>query len=125
MRIALVADSPGDIRWFRLTLEEIGIRDGITVFKTGLDAVANFRSGHPPELVVTDWKLPGLTFAEFVREFRSIPGCETTPIVVLTGVAYLIREEVLDLGALCCLEKPLDPDQLRELLQRIALAASA
>ena len=115
MQITLVEDNPGDVRWFQLALAEIGIHPTLTVFKTGIDALEYFRSGPPPNLIVTDWRLPILTFPEFVQGVRSLPMYKSTPIAVATGVAYLIGKEVLALGIVCCLQKPVDPGELREL----------
>lgn len=125
VRVVLVDDSPGDVRWFKITLGEIGLEQvEVKAMETAIEAIEYFRSHPPPDLIVSDWRLPVLTFEEFMQSLRAIPSYESVPIVVLTGAADLIRPGVLALGAICCLEKPVPADRLREILRGIAVSAA-
>jgi CheY-like chemotaxis protein len=119
MRIALIEHHSGDARWFHLTLAEIGREHNLAVFSRGADALAFFRRSSPPDLIVTSDRFPTSNFQDFVENVRAIPIYEATPIAVITGMAYLIRKEVVAQGAIGCLEKPIDTGALLAILNRI------
>ena len=63
----------------------------------------------PPDLLITDYRMPILNGIEVIREFRRIPGCTETPIVVVTIVEdKKIRYEALEAGATDFLNRPFD-----------------
>jgi PAS domain S-box-containing protein len=62
-----------------------------------------------PDLVITDYKMPKLDGAEFVRRFRQLPDCFDVPVIVVT--VYEDREfryRSLDAGATDFLLSPVD-----------------
>ncbi|HLI13433.1 MAG TPA: ATP-binding protein [Alphaproteobacteria bacterium] len=64
---------------------------------------------HTPDLVITDYKMPHLDGAEFVRHFRKLPFCFDVPVVVVT--VYEDREfryRALEAGATDFLLSPVD-----------------
>lgn len=125
MRIVLIEDSSGDVRWFQFTLTELGIRHNLIVFETGMEALECFRYTAPPDLIVTGWRLPALSFEEFFAAVRAIPLYQSTPVAVITGVADLIRAHALTAGAICCLQKPVTHDDLRDLFSRMVRGTTA
>jgi two-component system cell cycle sensor histidine kinase PleC len=69
---------------------------------------------HVPDLAITDYKMPGLTGAQFVRRFREQPEAGQVPVIVVT--AYEDREyryEALAAGATDFLLSPLDAVEFR------------
>ena len=119
LRIALIEDARGDVRWFRLVLGEAGIPHELTVYAAGNSALDCFSRNPPPDLIVSDWGLPAMEFSEFMQAVRAIPAYESTPVAVFTGIADPIRGQAIALGAICCFEKPVSVEQLRNLLRRI------
>ncbi len=64
---------------------------------------------HTPDLVITDYKMPHMDGAEFVRRFRHLPFCFDVPVVVVT--VYEDREfryRALEAGATDFLLSPVD-----------------
>jgi len=64
---------------------------------------------HSPDLIVTDYKMPGMDGAEFVGRLRGLPLTRDVPIIVIT--AYEDREfriRALDSGATDFLLSPVD-----------------
>jgi len=64
---------------------------------------------HSPDLIVTDYKMPGMDGAEFVGRLRGLPLTRDVPIIVIT--AYEDREfriRALDSGATDFLRTPVD-----------------
>ena len=65
--------------------------------------------GHPADLVITDYKMPGMDGAEFIRRLRSTPVGADVPVIVIT--AYEDREfrlRALEAGATDFLQTPVD-----------------
>ncbi len=67
-----------------------------------------------PDLVLTDYKMPGLDGVEFTRRFRRVPGCADVPLIMVTVVDdRRIRYEALEAGATDFLTRPIDHYECR------------
>jgi len=65
-----------------------------------------------PDLVITDFRMPDMDGAEFIRKFRNINGCDEVPIIVVTASEDKnVRYESLEAGATDFLTRPLDPNE--------------
>jgi diguanylate cyclase (GGDEF)-like protein/PAS domain S-box-containing protein len=72
-------------------------------------AALEWLAGHPPDLVITDYKMPKLDGAEFTRRFRALPAGADTPIIVITVYEDRnLRLRALDAGATDFLQSPVD-----------------
>ena len=76
-----------------------------------------------PEVILLDVMMPGMDGPTTLKNLRTIPGLETTPIIFLT--AKVQPNEIQDfiaLGAIDVIPKPFDPmtlaDKIRETLNR-------
>ncbi len=68
----------------------------------------------PPDLVLTDYKMPGLDGVEFIRRFRAVPGCADVPLIMVTIVEdRRVRYEALEAGATDFLTRPIDHYECR------------
>jgi PAS domain S-box-containing protein len=73
---------------------------------TGADA--------PPDLLITDFNMPELDGAEFLRRFRAIPACADVPVIVITSYEDRdLRYQALEAGATDFLLSPLDHHEFR------------
>ena len=64
---------------------------------------------NPPDLVITDYKMPQMDGAEFIRNFRAIAGCEEIPVIVITiHEDRSFRLRALESGATDFLRSPVD-----------------
>lgn len=62
-----------------------------------------------PDLILVDYKMPGMNGVDFTQRLRTIPGCEDVPLVIITVVEDpRIRYEALDAGATDFLTRPID-----------------
>jgi DNA-binding response OmpR family regulator len=110
-RILVVDDDPDLLEWVSTTLESAGFK--IVGVTSGLEALEIARGGEPPDLVVLDVQLPGMSGYEICRELRDEFG-ERLPILFVSG----FRTESLDrvagllVGADDYLVKPFAPDEL-------------
>src|SRR5579862_8131079 len=108
-----------DSRPMQRTLKRLFEADslGVRMASDGVEGLESFRS-EPPNVVVLDLKLPGLSGKELCRSFKTeMPG---VPIVVLSANADVDDKVVLlELGADDYVTKPFSP---KELLARVRRA---
>lgn len=94
-------------RWGYLVAEAAG----------GAEALAICRDA-PPDIVLSDWMMPGLSGPDLCRAFRALPRDGYGYFILLTSKSG--KDEVaggLDLGADDFLTKPVDPQELRARLK--------
>jgi len=87
------------------------IQEGASVeaFSDPADMLAWVVGGDAPDLVITDYKMPGMDGAEFIRRLRARPEGADVPVIVIT--AYEDRDfrlRALDAGATDFLQSPVD-----------------
>ncbi len=111
-KLVLVVD---DSRLQRRILSKSLAKWGFEVAEadSGLAAIA-FCKTRQPDLILSDWMMPGMSGLEFCREFRSLSDDRYTYFILLTSKSE--KEEVargLDSGADDFLTKPVDSHELR------------
>lgn len=78
---------------------------------------------HPPDLVFTDFALPGADGFELLRRLRSNPHLSSIPVVLVTAHAEpRLRAEALGEGFADVVTKPFDPSSLADVAQRVLAA---
>lgn len=111
LRVLVVDDS--DLQ--RLILVPLLTRWGFQVSQaaSGQDALA-LCVAEPPDLVLSDWMMPGMDGLAFCRAFRALPRDDYGYFILLTSKSG--KEDValgLDCGADDFLTKPVNPAELR------------
>ena len=102
----LVVEDDDDLRrLFRTTLALAGY--DVVEAGDGLEALVRIDQG-PPDLVVLDLLLPGLSGVVVHQEISAQTGTREIPVVVITGST--IDPAGIDVD--CFLRKPVAPDQL-------------
>jgi putative two-component system response regulator len=67
-----------------------------------------------PDVVMVDYHMPELDGLEFIREFRSLPGKEATPIIMVTSETdETLKHRALKLGANDFISKPVKLPELK------------
>jgi two-component system sensor histidine kinase BarA len=71
------------------------------------------------DLVLMDWKMPGLDGLEITKEIRrrEKAGRRTPVIILVTSLSPSEQERAAQAGADTCLQKPVAVDELRRFLQ--------
>jgi PAS domain S-box-containing protein len=91
------------------------LSDGVAVktFDNPLAALA-FASTQEPDIVITDFKMPELDGAEFIRRFRALDNCADVPVMVITAYEDKdLRYRALEAGATDYLLSPVDHHEFR------------
>jgi len=81
-RILIVEDEEALTLLLRYNLEAAGY--DVDAVARGDDADMHFKE-HPPDLVILDWMLPGLSGIEICRRLRARPDTQKLPIIMLTA----------------------------------------
>ena len=86
------------------------IEDGVSVIAFGDPREALvWLTENTPDLLITDFKMPGMDGAELIRHFRAIPACIDVPAVVITVYEERsFRLRALEAGATDFLNSPVD-----------------
>ncbi len=86
------------------------VAEGVDVESFGApEDVLTWMQTRTPDLVITDYKMPGMDGSEFIRRLRQIGPCADVPVMVIT--AYEDRDfrlRALEAGATDFLQSPVD-----------------
>ena len=112
-RVLVVEDEPDVRDLAKIVLEEDGCEvvtasDG----KAGLERVLSWK----PDLVLLDMGLPVMSGEEFVDAMRA--EMSQPPLLIVMSAAGTIVERAARLGAIGCVAKPFDLDELSSAVRR-------
>ncbi|MFU8819564.1 MAG: response regulator [Desulfurivibrio sp.] len=120
MRIAIVDDSSTARMFIRRCLEIAGFREAeIIEAANGRDALEQIRQ-NPVDLLLTDLTMPVMDGLTLLKWIKGNPKLVELPVLVVTSAGNPARErELLDLGALGVVNKPVSPAGLNQVLQSL------
>lgn len=122
MKRILLADDSAMARMFiRQCLEIAGLDDidyvEVENGKEALDAIRN----EPVDLVVTDLTMPVMDGTDFMKRKAASPKLTDLPVIVITSANNPAKEkELISLGALAVLKKPVTPALICKVLEELA-----
>ena len=112
--LMVIDDDPLVLNCFRHVFSEDAV--AVRSFKTATEALADFRANRP-DAVLCDVKLPDRSGLDLLANLRDVD--PKIPVILMTGFGTSETAiEAMRRGAYDYLLKPLDPDQLEELVQR-------
>ena len=114
LRIALVESNLADVYLFRMALRDILPAPDLTILDGGPSTLQRLIELQP-DLVVSAWKLPFYSAAEFITAVRKVSALQDVPIAVLTTFPE-DRHQSRDLRLVRWINKPFDAKQLEDLL---------
>ncbi|NJD55446.1 MAG: response regulator [Nitrospirae bacterium] len=126
VEVLLVEDDPGDIELIREGLDDAKILIDLHVVDDGIKAMKYLRREGPynasarPELIILDLNLPKKDGRDVLLEIKKDEKLKSIPVVVLTTSA---SEEdfnrCYELGANCCITKPIGLQEFMRIVQAI------
>lgn len=109
MRIVIIDDQQTGRRLLEKVVEHISPGVVHESFGNAVEALESCRET-PPDLLITDYSMPGMDGIDLIRRFRGLPGCHKVPIIVVSIVDdRSVRHEALEAGATDFLPRPFDP----------------
>lgn len=113
MRVVIVDDQFTGRRILRELLVNLGQGLEVVDYSDPQKALADVRNSLP-DLIVTDYRMPGMNGTQFIRAVRALPGGRDVPIVVVTVLDdRKVRYEALEAGATDFISRPLDSVECR------------
>ncbi|MHA6264296.1 PP2C family protein-serine/threonine phosphatase [Arenibacterium sp. CAU 1754] len=110
-RVLVVDDSRLQRRILVSSLRKWGF--DVTEAESG-DQAIELCAKSPPDLVLSDWMMPGMNGLDFCRAFRGLPDEAYGYFILLTSKSEKVEiAQGLDAGADDFLTKPVNPDELR------------
>lgn len=82
----------------------------------------------PPDLIITDYQMPGLSGVELCARLRSHPETDGIPVIMLTARGFAISDEEMSHGNIRkVIDKPFSPREIlasvNELLELVPAAS--
>jgi len=115
LRLLIVDDEPATLRMLRAILAKIGLSQ--VTEATSVDQAVPLIHSESPDLVLTDWTMPGSSGLELVNQLRRDPDSPDPllPIMLVTASADLEQVKAArDAGANGYLVKPFAPRRIAE-----------
>ena len=113
-RILVVDDNETNRRILKLQIEEWGPRVRCAV--SGEDAWNLIQSGDPFDLVLADYKMPGMNGIELARKIHEIGPVKDLPVILMTSMGVMTNSE--DSGVIKTLVKPVKAQALLDAVQQ-------
>ena len=111
--VVIVDDRITNRTIFTQLTESVGRNVVVRAFGDPLEALSCLGE-RVADLVITDFRMPGLDGAEFIRRLRGQLVAEDVPVVVVTAYAdRQSRLQALEAGATDFLHSPVDPSEFR------------
>lgn len=109
--ILVVDDSPENIEVLRAVLTD---EYRIKAARSGIRALELARSPEPPDLILLDVQMPGLSGLEVCRELKSAPSTRAIPVVFVTSLDEPGAEVLgFEAGGVDYVTKPISPITVR------------
>jgi PAS domain S-box-containing protein len=112
--VLLVDDDPAIVDATTMLLNVSGFE--VHSALSGEEALALISDDLHPDIVVSDFRLPGYDGIEVVRRVRQATG-DTLPVILMTGDTSAQEIEAANLSNCTVLHKPVDTDELISLLE--------
>lgn len=122
-KVLVVDDEPNIVLSLEFLMQQAGF--DVTTALDGESALA-LVSENPPDLLLLDISLPGISGFEVLEQLRNQPSFKRLPIVMLTAHGREVeREKGLALGADDYITKPFSTRQLVEKVQALLNESSS
>jgi two-component system chemotaxis response regulator CheY len=109
-----------------MSMEGILSKAGLDVSKAANaeEALVVLKGGRKPDMVITDLNMNEMNGIQLIREIRKLPGYQFMPIVMLTTESQQTkRDEAKSAGATGWMVKPVQPDNMLQIIRQLVPGA--
>jgi signal transduction histidine kinase len=115
--VLVVEDSPDTLLLLNVLFERRGCR--VLTAENAAEAL-DIAQQETPDIIISDIGMPGMNGYELLASLRRLPGMKDIPALAITGYATEEdRARALAAGFTAHIAKPVDPDELIQLVQRL------
>jgi CheY-like chemotaxis protein len=119
--LIMVADDEEDIKAVLEMFLEVAGYDVITAYD-GLDAIEKIHESKP-DLVLMDIMMPLIDGIEVVRQMKADDSIKHIPVIMLTAASKSdMVEKAMQAGAVDYIQKPFEPEQVQNVIQKTLMA---
>ena len=122
LRILLADDDEDDCFFFNQILTSLPLATALTMVRDGEQLMDLLREeGNPlPDMLFLDLNMPRMGGYDCLAEIKRDPQLTHLPVVILsTFIAPELQAKLYALGAMRCVQKPTDFNQLRVLIREV------
>lgn len=121
-KVVLAEDEQHIALLVRFTLEAVGFE--VEHYPDGTTALARLESGPPPDAVVLDMMMPGVSGLDVLSRAKADPRYESIPFLIVSARARDVdRATALASGAAAYVTKPFNTEDLSALVVSLTQAA--
>ena len=114
--VLVVDDTPDNLSLMASLLKD---QYRVKLANNGEKALAAVRGPSPPDLILLDIMMPGMSGYEVCEQLKQDPATQRIPIIFLTAMTAAEDEKKgLDLGAADYITKPIRPADVRAAIER-------
>lgn len=119
-KILLVDDAATARMFIRRCFEVIGLWDATFLEASDGKEGLKVAKENDVDLIVTDLNMPNMDGTSFVRRAKGSPKLHEVPIIVITSLKNEAKEkELIDMGVLAVLSKPIAPPSISDVLEQL------
>ncbi len=120
-RVLLVEDDEPIRSSLQLLLEDKGY--SVRAAQNGKEAISLLREGEPPHVILLDLMMPVMTGSMFLEALRNDVELSRIPVIIMSAWLHHWTENSRSTEHIM-LQKPVDPDQLLEIVRRSCLGTA-
>ena len=115
--VLVVEDSPDTLTLLNILFEKRGCR--VLAAENAAEALL-IAEQETPDIIISDIGMPDMNGYELLSSLRRLPGMRDVPALAITGYATEEdRQRALEAGFTAHIAKPVDPDELFQLVQKL------
>lgn len=121
--VMIIDDQISSLNTLSSTIKNIDSNILVKPFQHVADALSEAKNS-PPDLIITDYRMPVMNGIEFTKKLRRIPNCQDIPIMMITIMKEReILYEALENGVNDFLNKPFDRIEYKSKCKNLLLLA--
>jgi len=129
MKIYKILIIDDEIDTINIVIDFLEVENPNYVFYHAINGIAGIVAAkkHKPDLIITDWEMPGFSGIETIKDIKEDEGIKDIPIIMLTGIMTSSQnlKTALEAGAIDYIRKPIDKVELVARIRSMLMLANS